>query len=186
MSNAIKLQTSLSQQAMRNRTYNCQMRNLYYEKANYKFRKLKKLIDTAKSLEESELLQKFYEFAELLNVCQSYSKASIFCSKSDKIASYSQDHQRGILQEEVLLIYFLDEQISSVKYIISHIETNMRIQAFASDGSSEIYVSHIIANINELNQDTEKDLRYFYNNMEKRYSIGNNLFGILQELQNFR
>jgi hypothetical protein len=159
---------------------------LYYEKANYKFRKLKKLLDSKKSLEESELLKEFYEFAELLNICLSYAKASVFSSKTDKAISYSQDHQRGILQEEMLLVYFLEEQVSSVKYIISHVETNMRIQAFANKGVNEISISHIIANIDELNQDTEKDLRYFYDNIERRYMIGNKLFGILQELQNLR
>jgi hypothetical protein len=162
------------------------MRNLYYEKSNYNFRKLKSLIEAKELPEESELLQKIYEFAELLSICLSYAKSSIFCGKSDKIAPYSQDHQKGILQEEVLLAYFLEEQISSVRYIISLVETNMRVQAFANNGMNEIFVSHIIENINELSQDTEKDLRYFYDNMEKRYTIGNKLFGILQELQNFR
>jgi len=146
-------------------------------------------MDTNDLPEESELLQKIYEFAELLSICLSYAKSSIFCGKSekaDKIAPYAQDHQKGILKEEILLAYFLEEQISSVKYIISLVETNIRVQEFASDGANEISISHIIENINELNQDTEKDLRYFYSNMEKRYAIGNKLFGILQELQNFR
>jgi hypothetical protein len=179
----VKLQIPPSQEAMRNRTYNCQMRNLYYEKSNYQFRKLKKTLDSDKTLNESELLPDFHEFAELLNVCLSYARASISRNKSNKMQFYAQDHFRGILQEEILLSYFLEQQLSSVKFIISYIETNVKIQNFANKGKGEVTISHILSNINELNQNTKKNMRYIYDNIEKRYTIGNKLFGVLQELQ---
>jgi hypothetical protein len=162
------------------------MRNLYYEKSNYQFRKLKKSLNPEQPLHESDLLSELYAFAEILNVCLSYAKSSIYSNKSDKIASYSQDRYWGILQEEILLVYFLEEQISSVKYMISHIETNMKIQSFAKKGNGDIFISHILYNIDELNKSAEKDLHYFYDTIGKRYMIGNKLFGALQELQNFR
>jgi len=181
-----KVKIAPSQQIMRNRTYNCQMRNLYYEKAYYQFRKLKSSIDLKNASGEYETLSELYELAELLNVCLSYARASISNNKFDKITTYAQDHYWGILQEEILLTYFLEEQILSVKYITSLIETNIRVQAFINKTESEISVSHIINNINELNKDTEKDLDYFYENIKKRYAIGNKLFSILQELQRFQ
>jgi hypothetical protein len=185
MKNTVKIHVPPSQQVMRNRTYNRQMRNLYYEKSNYQFRKIKKEVDSETSPEVQGLLPDFYEFEELLNVCLAYAKSAVSYSKSEKIEPYSQDHHWGILQEEVVLVYFLEEQISSVRYIINHLETNKRLQAFANESKSDVIVHHLLSNIEELNQDTEEDLRYFYNNIEKRYRIGNNLFGILQELQNF-
>jgi hypothetical protein len=186
MSNTTKIQASLSQQTMRNRIYNRQMRNLYYEKSAYLFRKIQKNMDCETSLSELEQLPELYEFLELLNICLSYANASIYCSKSEKTVSYSQDHHWGIMQEEIVLVYFLEEQISSVKYVISHIETNRRIQVFANKNETDILLNHMLANIAELNQDTEKDLCYFYDNIEKRYKIGNKLFGILQEKQNLQ
>ena len=184
MSSTIKVHVPLSHQAMRNRTYNRQMRNLYYEKSNYQFRRIKKLIEaTAQNI---DLLAEIYIFLELLNVCLSYAKSSVYNSKSEKFVAYSEDRHWGILQEEILLVYFLEEQISSVKYIISHVETNRRIQAFANKDENEVVIRHLIPNIDELNKETKKDLKYFYNNIEKRYKIGNNLFGALQELQNFQ
>jgi hypothetical protein len=162
------------------------MRNLYYEKSNYQFRKLKKSLSAEIALSENDLLPEFYTFADILNVCLSYAKSSIYSNKTDKIASYSQDHYWGILQEEILLVHFLEEQILSVKYMISHIETNMKIQSFAKKSNGDVYISHILYNIDELNKSTEKDLHYFYENIGNRYMIGNKLFGALQELQNFR
>jgi len=186
MKNTVKIHVPPSQQVMRNRTYNRQMRNLYYEKANYSFRKIKKAVDSETSPDESNILPELYDFQELLDVCLSYAKHAVYSSKAEKLVPYSQDHQWGILQEEIILVYFLEEQISSVKYIISHIETNKRIQAFAKKSETDVIVNHIIANIEELNRETEKDLLYFYDNIEKRYGIGNQLFGILQELQSFQ
>ena len=186
MRTTVKIHVPPSQQVMRNRTYNRQMRNLYYEKSNYQFRKIKKAVDSEKPPDEQELLPELYEFEELLNICSSYAKAAIVCNRFEKIEPYSQDHRWGILQEEIVLVYFLEEQISSIRYIISHLETNRRIQAFANESKSDVIVHHLLSNIDELNQDTEEDLRYFYDNIEKRYGIGNNLFGILQELQNFQ
>jgi hypothetical protein len=158
------------------------MRNLYYEKSSYQFRKIKKSIDFQKIPPEAEQLLELYKFQSLLDVCLSYAKAAVYSSKSEKILPYSQDHRWGILQEETVLVLFLEEQISSVKYIISHIETNKRIQDFANKNEVDVIVNHILYNINELNKNMEEDLRYFYNNIEKRYKIGNKLFGYLQEL----
>ncbi|MCL2261258.1 MAG: hypothetical protein FWC15_07910 [Fibromonadales bacterium] len=186
MKNTVKIHVPPSQQVMRNRTYNRQMRNLYYERSNYQFRKIKKSVATEVPSEEQTLLPDLYEFEELLNVCLYYAKSAVASNRSERVEPYSQDHRWGILQEEVVLVYFLEEQISSVKYIISHIETNRRIQIFAKESQSDVIVHHLLSNIEELNRDTEADLRYFYDNIEKRYGIGNNLFGILQELQNFQ
>ncbi|MCL2100976.1 MAG: hypothetical protein FWH22_04610 [Fibromonadales bacterium] len=186
MKKTVKIHVPPSQQVMRNRTYNRQMRNLYYEKSNYQFRKIRKSVDSENPPSEQELLPELYEFRELLDVCLSYAKSAVYSSKSTKIEPYSKDHRWGILQEEVVLVYFLEEQVSSVKYITSHLETNIRIQAFANESKSDVVVQHLLSNIEELNQDTQAEMRYFYDNIEKRYRIGNNLFGILQELQNFQ
>ena len=186
MKTTVKIHVPPSQQVMRNRTYNRQMRNLYYEKSNYQFRKIKKAVDSENPPDEQELLPELYEFEELLNISLTYAKAAVTCNKSEKIELYSHDHRWGILQEEIVLVYFLEEQISSVRYIINHLDTNRRIQAFANESKSDVIVHHLLFNIDKLNQDTEEDLRYFYDNIEKRYGIGNNLFGILQELQNFQ
>jgi uncharacterized protein YfkK (UPF0435 family) len=186
MKTTVKIHVPPSQQVMRNRTYNRQMRNLYYEKSNYQFRKIKKSVDSGELPSEQELLPELYEFEELLNVCLSYAKSAISNSKYERIEHYSQDRRWGILQEEIVLVYFLEEQISSAKYIISHLETNRRIQTFANESKVDVIVHNLLFNIDKLNMDAEEDLRYFYDNIEKRYGIGNNLFGILQELQNFQ
>ena len=186
MKDTIKIHVPPSQQVMRNRTYNRYMRNLYYEKSNYQFRKVKKITDEDVLSQEPDLLVELCDFLKHLDVCQYYAKQAVYCDKHEKAVPYSQDHHWGIMQEEVLLVYFLEEQISSAKYMMSHIETNLKIQSFAKKTENDVVVNHILSNIDELNKDAERDLHYFCDNIEKRYKIGNKLFGILQELQNFQ
>jgi len=186
MTNTVKIHVPPSQQIMRNRTYNCHMRNLYYEKSSYQFRRIKKSIHLKKQLHEVEQLSEIHKFEEFLNVCLSYAKAAVYSDKSEKILPFSQDHRWGILQEEILLVHFLEEQLSSVKYMINHIEINIKIQDFVNQNKTDGLVNHILYNINELNKNTEEDLRYLYDKIEKRYMVGNKLFGYLQELQNFQ
>jgi hypothetical protein len=186
MTNTVKIHVPPSQQTMRNRTYSCHMRNLYYEKSSYQFRKIKKSSHSKNPPNETEHLQELYKFEEFLNVCLSYAKSAIYSGKSEKILPFSQDHRWGILQEEIVLIHFLEEQISNVKYIINQIEINMKIQDFANKNKIDVLVNHILYNINEFKKNTEEDLRYFYDKIENRYKIGNKLFGYLQELQNFQ
>jgi len=181
-----KIHIPPSQQIMRNRTYNCHMRNLYYEKSSYQFRKIKKSMHSKTQPSSVEQLSDLCKFEEFLDVCLSYAKAAVYSGKSEKILPFSQDHRWGILQEEVLLMHFLDVQISSVKYMISHIETLMKVQAFSNKNKNDALVKHILFNIHELNKSTEEDLHYFYEKIEKRYMVGNKLFGYLQELQNFQ
>jgi len=181
-----KIHVPPSQQIMRNRTYNCHMRNLYYEKSAYIFRKIKKAIHSKTPPSSTEQLSELCKFEELLKVCLIYAKSAVCSSRFEKVLPFSQDHRWGILQEEVLLAHFLEEQISSVKYMISHIEINLRIREFSEKNKTEAIVKHILYNISELNKDTEEDLHYFYDKIEKRYMVGNKLFGYLQELQNFQ
>jgi hypothetical protein len=162
------------------------MRNLYYEKSTYLFRRIKKSVDPKKQSPNIEQLLELHKFEELLNVCLLYAKSAVYIDKSEKILTFSQDHRWGILQEEILLVHFLEEQILSVKYMINHIEINMRIQDFADNNKTDAIVKHILYNINELNENMEEDLHYFYDKIEKRYMVGNKLFGYLQELQNFQ
>jgi hypothetical protein len=162
------------------------MRNLYYEKSSYQFRKIKKSVHSKSQLHVPEQLPELYKYEEFLSVCLSYAKSAVHIGKSEKILPFSQDHRWGILQEEIVLMHFLEEQVSSVKYMINHIEINMRIQNFASKNKTDAIVKHILFNINELNKNMEEDLHYFYDKIEKRYMVGNKLFGYLQELQNFQ
>lgn len=183
-----------SQQATRNRAFNCRMRNRNYEKSFYMFRKIESLVKSNPDLKEGEQLPQLREFAEILDTCLEYANAAIFYGKRKQIASYSQDRHWGILQEEVILVHFLEELLSSIRYIINRIETDHSLQAFAEQLSAQTdqrlsgdgFVSRVVESLAALKETTSEEFTRLYMNIGQRYEIGNKLFGILQELQHFR
>jgi len=183
-----------SQQATRNRAFNCRMRNRHYEKSYYLFRKIESLVKSNPAMKEGEQLPQLREFAEILDNCLEYANAAIFYGKRKQISSYSQDRHWGILQEEVILVHFLEELLSSVRYIINRIETDHSLQAFAEELSAQTdhrlqgdgFVSRVIESLAALKETTSEEFARLYTNIGQRYEIGYPLFGILQELQHFR
>lgn len=186
--------SALSQQASRNRAFNCHMRNRNYEKSYYLFRKIESFVKSSPHLKEGEQLPQLREFADILDTCLEYANSAIFYGKRKKIPSYAQDRHWGILQEEVILVHFLEELLSSVRYIINRIETDHSLQAFAEELSAQTdlrvqndgFVSRVVESLAALKETTSEEFSRLYTNIGQRYEIGNKLFGILQELQHFR
>lgn len=186
--------TTPSQQVTRNRAFNCRMRNRHYEKSYYLFRKIESLVKSNPLLKEGEQLPQLREFADTLDHCLEYANAAIFYGKRKKIDGYAVDRHWGILQEEVILVHFLEELVSSVRYIINRIETDHSLQAFAEELSAQTdvhlqgdgFVSRVVESLSALKETSTEEFTRLYASMSHRYEIGNKLFGILQELQHFR
>lgn len=176
-----------SKYAKQNRIYNSKMRDSYYEESTYLFRKIMKYVNSKSFFKEQELLKKLYTFLRFLETSLSYAKSSVYYDKNNKTLSYSKNYSKSynweIMQEEIMLIFLLEEQIFSVKYIINHLETSIKIQFFAHENKNDANASHILLGIDEFNKDTNKNLQHFYYNIEKKYKIGSKLFGIIKDRQ---
>ena len=127
-----------------------------------------------------------------LENCLEYAQAAIFFGKSEKISLFSKDKRWGILQEEILLVYFLIELQSTMRYILSRIDTDRQLQKLnesirAKTDKAHIsgFVTNIQKNMQALNETTAQEFRDLHKHIEDRFKIGNALFGTLQELQHF-
>ncbi|MCK9182081.1 MAG: hypothetical protein M0P13_04270 [Fibrobacteraceae bacterium] len=183
-------------QALRNRAFNCRMRNRHYEEVYYAFRALKPLMMQTDIKDRREW---FSTIGEKINQCESslatcleYAQAAVFFGKSEKVALFSSDKRWGILQEELLLVYFLIELQSTMRYILSRLETDKmlqnidkNIQSKANEAHVSGFISNLQKNLAALNLATEQEFRDLHTHIEDRFTIGNALFGTLQELQHF-
>lgn len=186
----------LEDETVRNRAFNCRMRNRRYEEVFYAFSALSPIITQTKIDDRRKW---FADIEEKANVCETtlaacleYAQASIFFGKIEKIGRYSTENPRGILQEELLLVYFLSELQSTTRYFLSRLETDKELQGMDSEmetKKSGAYVSGFISNmhknLNALNLATEKEFRDLHSHIKERFEIGNELFGTLQEVQHF-
>jgi hypothetical protein len=184
-------------QATRNRAFNCRMRNRHYEEVDYAFRALKPIINQQNV--EGDRKAWFAAIGIKINRCEvsletclEYAQAAIFFGKSEKINLFSKDKRWGILQEEILLVYFLIELQSTMRYILTRIETDKMLQSLdksiqsqTTDNHDSGFVSNLQKNLTALNEATAREFRDLHTHIEDRFTIGNALFGTLQELQHF-
>ena len=187
-----------SDYTLKNRAFNCRMRNRYYEEVYYAFRALLPNDyngTTGGKFDEewfAHLQQEIKHYERLITTCLEYAQAAIFYGKAEEATLYSKDKRWGILQEEIFLVHFLQELLSTTRYVIARIETDQMLQRWAGEMQdlktkpvASGYVNTIQEKLNEMNAATLDEFKDLLKHVLDRFQIGNTLFGTVQELQNF-
>ena len=188
-----------SDYTLKNRAFNCRMRNRYYEEVYYAFRALlPNDISGGETDKETNaawyqnLSQEVRRYEHLITTCLEYAQAAIFYGKADNATLYSKDKRWGILQEEIFLVHFLRELLSTTHYIIARIDTDrmlhdwgMNMQGMKAQPVDKGFVSSIQEKLSAMSLATIKEFRELVKHIVERFQIGNTLFGTIQELQNF-
>ena len=188
-----------SDYTLKNRAFNCRMRNRYYEGVYYAFRALlPNDISGGETDKETNaawyqnLSQEVRRYEHLITTCLEYAQAAIFYGKADNATLYSKDKRWGILQEEIFLVHFLQELLYTIRYIIARFDTDKMLQ----DWSSTIqdmkakpvrygFVNTIQEKLDAMSNATMDEFKDLLKHVLDRFQIGNTLFGTVQELQNF-
>ena len=188
-----------SDYTLKNRAFNCRMRNRYYEEVYYAFRAVMPLdakgeIDgSAMNLEWfKNLAQEINRLDRVLKTCLEYAQAAVFYGKADIATLYSKDKRWGILQEEIFLVHFLQELLSTTRYIIARMETDTILQQWSGSMQdmkakpmNSGFVSSIQEKLTAMNNATIEEFKDLFKHIIDRFQIGNTLFDTVQELQNF-
>ena len=172
-----------SDYTLKNRAFNCRMRNRYYEEVYYAFRALLPS-DTSDNKSSGGSNSIWYQ-----NLSQ---EAAIFYGKADYATLYSKDKRWGILQEEIFLVHFLQELLSTIRYIIARLDTDKMLQDWSNtiqDMKSKPvrygFVNTIQEKLDAMSSATIDEFKDLLKHVLDRFQIGNTLFGTIQELQNF-
>ena len=188
-----------SDYTLKNRAFNCRMRNRYYEEVYYAFRAVMPL-DAKGDIDGSamnldwfkNLAQEINRLDRVLKTCLEYAQAAVFYGKADIATLYSKDKRWGILQEEIFLVHFLQELLSTTRYVIARIDTDKVLQQWSGEmqgmkSSPVVYgfVSDIQGKLNTMNAGTIDEFKDLLKHVLDRFQIGNTLFGTVQDLQNF-
>ena len=193
--------TSLHQSdyTLKNRAFNCRMRNRYYEEVYYAFRAIIPL-DTKGNVNAESMDSAWFQnlgsavkrIDTLIMTCLEYSQAAIFYGKADLANLYSKDKRWGILQEEIFLVHFLQELSSTTRYIIARLDTDRMLEKWSSTmqdmkakPTGGGFVSSIQEKLTAMATATIDEFRDVFKHIIDRFQIGNTLFGTVQELQNF-
>lgn len=188
-----------SDYTLKNRAFNCRMRNRYYEEVYYAFRAVMPL-DAKGEIDGSAMNLKWFKnlaqevnrLDRVLKTCLEYAQAAVFYGKADIATLYSKDKRWGILQEEIFLVHFLQELLSTTHYIIARMETDRILQQWSGSMQdmkakpmNSGFVSSIQEKLTAMNNATIEEFKDLFKHIIDRFQIGNTLFGTVQELQNF-
>lgn len=184
----------------KNREFNCRMRNRYYEEVYYSFRVLEqKLLCYGEAGVDSKtqfqtMNKEIKNYEQIIGKCLKYAQAAVFYGKTERTTLYSKDNRHGIFQEELFLVYFLQELLATTHYIISRVETDTQLREMEektrkglSDQNAHIpgFWTSLQKNLESMNQTTVQEFKDLCARIRERFQIGNAVFGTLQGTQNF-
>ena len=105
------------------------------------------------------------------------------------MSSFSTDKRWGIYKKRFFCL-FLQELLSTVRYIASRLDTDHVLQELDISMQLKIihpqitgFISNLQKNLDALNKATVKEFLDLASHLKERFQIGNAVFGTLQDLQ---
>lgn len=171
---------------IKNRPFFGKMRNQNYQLAHAHFRKLQKLAHQ-NPFQPKEMIRQLEEYIGQLEVTHQHAADAIRGLKRRKLGMYRVDKVFGVLEEEVVLTYFLEEMISSSRFLKKRMETDLKIKIYRerikrfqsqTPGGSG-FLANILESLDAMTQAEFIEIEKLMQIMEERYRIGDKLFDII-------
>ncbi len=171
---------------IKNRPFFGKMRNQNYQKTYDLFKKIQNLAGT-KRLQPKEMIRNLDEYINQLEVTLQHASDATRGLKRRKVAMYRIDKVFGVLEEEIVLCYFLEEMISSSQLLKKRLETDGKIRIYRerlkrfqmqSPGGSG-FLANILESLEAMTLTEFIEIEKLIQIMDERYRIGNKLFDII-------
>ncbi|MDB5105285.1 MAG: hypothetical protein JWP91_2974 [Fibrobacteres bacterium] len=171
---------------IKNRPFFSKMRNGNYQKAHAVFKKLQE-ISRQNPFQPKDMIRQLEEYIKQLEVTLQHASDAIRGLKRRKLGMYRVDKAFGVLEEEIVLTYFLEEMISSSQFLKKRLETDLkiniyrerlsRLQSHSPGGSG--FLANILDSLDAMTQTEFIEIEKLIQIMEERYRIGDKLFDII-------
>jgi len=171
---------------IKNRPFFGKMRNQNYRKAHASFRKLQEL-SRQNPFQPKEMIRHLDEYIGQLEVTHQHASDAIRGLKRRKLGMYRVDKVFGVLEEEVVLTYFLEEMISSSQFLKKRLETDLKIKIYRerikrfqsqTPGGSG-FLANILESLDAMTHAEFIEIEKLIQIMDERYRIGDKLFDII-------
>ncbi|HLP43210.1 MAG TPA: hypothetical protein VK465_17025 [Fibrobacteria bacterium] len=171
---------------IRNRPFHGKMRNLNYRRCQEAFQRIHDF-SRQETLQPKEMVRLLDEYIVQLKVTFQYASDAIRGLKRRKIGMYRVDKVFGVLEEEIVFCYFLEEMISNSEFVRKRLETDLKIRIYRerikrfqgqSPGGSG-FLANILDSLDAMNQTEFIAIERLIDIMDERYRIGNKLFDII-------
>lgn len=188
--------TAKKQQLQNNRHYNCAKRNQHYENSYLLFHQLQSSANRGDDFASSGSQHLISEFSKEISNTLEFARESVFPFKRHRLLQYRDDRQYGILREELIFVSFLEEMVSSIKYMENRLETDERLHDFQEELEAYKqehekhgninqagFVTSVLNSISELKHADRDHIREIFGSINQRFQVGNKLFSLIREMQ---
>ena len=134
-----------------------------------------------------EMIRLLEEHIGRLETTLRYANDAVRGLKRRKLAMYKLDKASGVLEEEIVLGYFLEEMISSSQFLKKRLETDLNIRAYRhrvkrfqsqTPGGSG-FLANILESLEAMMEAEFIDIEKLFGIMAERYRIGDKLFEVI-------
>jgi hypothetical protein len=190
---------SKKKQMKHNRKFNCLQRNTHYEQAYLFYYQLQQQTSGSfEGLVDAKKLELVTNFSKSINEALQYARESVFPAKRYRLPQYRDDRVYGILREELIFVNFLEEMVSSIQYMLSRLETDNRLKEFRNElehyrrehemrgnNNQAGFVTMVLKSLDELQTSDRDHVDHILKSINQRFEVGNRLFSLIREMQNF-
>jgi hypothetical protein len=171
----------------RNRGFQARIRNEAYVRARERFRATVASLPAGDDMDRDHL-KNLDELVAELETSYEYASNAIRGLRRGRLKRYRNDHDFGVLEEEVVLQHFLEEMITQARFLRKRFETDIkirlyrervrRLQSQSPDGDG--FLQGVLDSLGELVQGESSDLKRILDLMDRRYQVGDRLMDILR------
>jgi hypothetical protein len=160
--------------------------NIFIKNRPFLFGRLQELA-RQNPFQPKEMIRHLEEYIGQLEITHQHASDAIRGLKRRKLGMYRVDKVFGVLEEEVVLTYFLEEMISSSRFLKKRMETDLkiniyreRIKRFQSQtpGGSG-FLANILESLDAMTHAEFIEIEKLLQIMDERYRIGDKLFDII-------
>jgi hypothetical protein len=177
----------------KNRPFFVRMRDQAFAKALQKFSEMEEKVKQM-DVPEKERLRSLDQFIQALETAFDYASDSIRGLKRKHLKMYREDSAFGVLEEEVVLCHFLEEMLSSTRFLQARLNTDLkmrlyqqrlrRIQSQVPQGDG--FISTILFSVEKFQETELVAISKVLELMGQRWLVGKGLFEIIrQKLQHW-
>lgn len=172
---------------LHNRTFFSRIRAAAYGRAREHLRRVAALFPSDGNLDR-EFLQAVDAFVTELEAAHEYAVDAVRGLNRLHVRRFRHDRLHGILEEELVLLYFLEERVTHARFLRMRVETDLKISRYGdrirrlkiqrSEGSAPL--QGVLDSLGGLMGEEVEDLRNILEMTERRFKVGDRLMEILQ------
>jgi hypothetical protein len=171
---------------LHNRVFFFRIRAAAYARARERFRQAKALFPS-EGAPGREFLRAVDAFLTELEATLEYAVDAVRGLKRLRIQRFRHDRSHGILEEEIILLHFLEERTTHARFLRMRVETDLKMRRYRdrirrlkiqrSEGRAPL--QGVLDSLGGMMDEEVEDIRHTLGAMERRFKMGDRLMEIL-------